>query len=224
MGKTESKNLDLKSKLSIVLGTIANAKKDIESFKTEFNDFKSDHAMSKTGLNSLNDEFYDYLMKSLKFIDNLIKLDNDILMRKNEYHVNIKNKGHIINNDTSITKNKCIKLKSMIRKNVNLSKNTKNNYHNIKKDNNNLLIDLKVLKEEYINKSNKRVKANKSSLKKTNACAIKDNAIVKNNVDACTSKNDLIVKNYVNAFTSTDDLIAKNVSVCTKTDVLLLKM
>ena len=40
MGKTEAKNLDLKSKLSIVLDTIANAKKDIESFKNEFNDFK----------------------------------------------------------------------------------------------------------------------------------------------------------------------------------------
>ena len=36
MGKTEAKNLDLKSKLSIVLGTISNAKKDIESFKNEF--------------------------------------------------------------------------------------------------------------------------------------------------------------------------------------------
>ena len=46
MGKTEVENLDLKSKLSIVSGTLENAKKHIESFKTEFNDFKSDHAMS----------------------------------------------------------------------------------------------------------------------------------------------------------------------------------
>ena len=38
MGKTEVENLDLKSKLSIVLGTIATAKKDIESFKTGIND------------------------------------------------------------------------------------------------------------------------------------------------------------------------------------------
>ena len=30
MGKTEVENLDLKSKLSIVSGTIENAKKDIE--------------------------------------------------------------------------------------------------------------------------------------------------------------------------------------------------
>ena len=45
MGKTGAKNLDLKSKLSIVSGTIANAKKDIESFKTEINDFKNDHAI-----------------------------------------------------------------------------------------------------------------------------------------------------------------------------------
>ena len=37
MGKTEVENLDLKSKLNIVSGTIANAKKDIESFKTKFN-------------------------------------------------------------------------------------------------------------------------------------------------------------------------------------------
>ena len=56
MGKTKVENLDLKSKLSVVSGTIANAKKDIESFKT-FNDFKSDHAVSKKGLNSLNNEF-----------------------------------------------------------------------------------------------------------------------------------------------------------------------
>ena len=46
MGKTEVENLDLKSKLSTVSGTTANAKKDIESFKNEFNDLKSDHAMS----------------------------------------------------------------------------------------------------------------------------------------------------------------------------------
>ena len=44
MEKTEAKNLDLKSKLSIVLDTIPNAKKDIESSKNKFNDFTSDHA------------------------------------------------------------------------------------------------------------------------------------------------------------------------------------
>ena len=57
MGKTEAKNLNLKRKLSIVLDTIGNARKDIESFKNEFNDFKSDHSMSEKGLNSLNNEF-----------------------------------------------------------------------------------------------------------------------------------------------------------------------
>ena len=114
MGKTQAKNLDLKSKLSIVLDIIANAKKNIESFKNEFNDFKSDHAMSKKGLNSLNNEFYDCLIKSLKVNDNLAKLNNDILMIKNEYYVNIRNKSTIINNDTLITKTNCIKLKSVV--------------------------------------------------------------------------------------------------------------
>ena len=47
MGKTEVENLDLKSKLNIVSGTIANAEKDLESLKTEINDVKSDCAMSK---------------------------------------------------------------------------------------------------------------------------------------------------------------------------------
>ena len=94
MGKTEVENLDLKSKLSIVLGTIANTKKDIEPFKNEFNDFKSNHAISKKGLNSLNNEFYDYLIKSLKVNDNLVKINNDILMTKNEYYVNIKKGPH----------------------------------------------------------------------------------------------------------------------------------
>ena len=39
MGKTGAKNLDLKSKLSIVSSIIANVKKETESFKNEFNDF-----------------------------------------------------------------------------------------------------------------------------------------------------------------------------------------
>ena len=70
--------------------------------------------MSKKGLNSRNNEFYDYLKESLKVTDNLIKIDNDILMTKNEYYVNITNKGHIINNDMLINKTKCIKLKSVV--------------------------------------------------------------------------------------------------------------
>ena len=56
--------------------------------------------MSKKGLNSLNNEFYDYLIRSLKVNDNLVKLNNDILMIKNEYYVNIRNKNPMINNDT----------------------------------------------------------------------------------------------------------------------------
>ena len=159
MGKTEVESLDLKSKLSIVSSTIANAKKAIESFKNKFNDFKSDHVMSKKGLNSLNNEFYDYLIKSLKVNDNLVKLNNDILMTKNEYYVNIRNKGHFINNDMLINKTKCIKSKSVVLENINSRKNIKNNLYNVTKGNNNLSIDLKNLKEEYINKSNKRLKA-----------------------------------------------------------------
>ena len=125
MGKTEVENLNLKSKLSIVSGTIGNAKKDIESFKNEFNDFRSDHAMSRKGLNSLNNEFNYYFIKSLKVNDDLVKLDNDILMTKNEYYVNIRNKGHIINNDMLINKTKCIKLKSVVRENINSLKTLK---------------------------------------------------------------------------------------------------
>ena len=71
----------------------------------------------------------------------------------------------IINNDTLITKTNGIKLKILVRENINSLKNIKNNYCNIKKDNINLLInniniiDLEKLKEECINQSNKRVKA-----------------------------------------------------------------
>ena len=53
MGKTEVENLDLKSKLSIASGIIANAKKDLESLKNEIENVKSDHAMIKKNLNSL---------------------------------------------------------------------------------------------------------------------------------------------------------------------------
>ena len=58
-----------------------------------------------------------------------------------------------------INKTKCIKLKGVIRENINSHKNIKNNLYNTKKDTNSLSTDLKKLKEEHINKSNKRVKA-----------------------------------------------------------------
>ena len=70
--------------------------------------------MTKIGLNSLNNNFYDCLIKSLKVNDNFVKLNNDILKTKNEYYVNIKNKSHIINNDMLINRTKCIKLKSVV--------------------------------------------------------------------------------------------------------------
>ena len=99
------------------------------------------------------------MIKPLKVNDNLVKLNNDILITKNEYYVNTINKGHIINNDVLISKTKCIKLKSLVRENINSLKNIKNNLYNVKKGSNTLSIDFKKLKEEYINKSNKRVKA-----------------------------------------------------------------
>ena len=213
MGKTEVENLDLKSKLNIALGIIANAKKDLESLKTEINDVKSDRAMSKKYLNSFNNEFIEHLKESLKVSDSLIKIDNDILMTKNEYYVNIKNRSHIINNDMLINKTNCIKLKSVIRENVSSLKNIKNNLYRVKKDTDGFSTDLKNLKEEHINKSSKRVKVrsifinikanrfnkrfnrfiNKPS-SKINACTIKYSAIIKNHVDTCTSTDDLIVK------------------------------
>ena len=176
MEKTEVENLALKSKLTIVSDIIANAKKDLESLKTEVNDVKSDCAMSRKGLNSFNNEFIDYLKKSSKVTDNLIKINN-ILMTKNEYYVNIKNRHHIINNDTLITKTNCIKLKSMIPENVKSFKNIKNNLYSVKKDSDSIRIDLKKLKEEFINNFNKsakirsittttEIKTNKASSKK----------------------------------------------------------
>ena len=63
MEKINGENLDLKNKLNIVRGIIANTKIDLESLKTEINDVKSDHAMSKKNPNSLNNEFVEYLIE-----------------------------------------------------------------------------------------------------------------------------------------------------------------
>ena len=134
--------MDLKSKLNIVRGIIANAKKDLESLKNEIISVKSDCAMSKNGLNSLNDKFSECLKESLNITDNLIKIDNDILMTKSEFYINIKNQRRIINNDTLTTKTNCIKLKSTLRKNVKLLKNIKNNLYSVKKDSDSIQIDL----------------------------------------------------------------------------------
>ena len=158
MGKTEVENLDLKSKLNIVSGITANAKKDLESFKTEINDFESYHAMSKKGLNSVNNEFIECLKESLKVTVNLIKIGNDILMAKSEFYIDIKNRHHIISNDTLITRTNCIKLKSTLRENVKSLKNIKNNLYRVKKDSDSIQIDLKKLKEEFTNNFIKRAK------------------------------------------------------------------
>ena len=244
MGKINGENLDLKSKLNIVLGIIANAKKDLESLKTEINDVKSDHAMYKKDLNFFNNEFSEYLKESLKVSDNLIKIDKDILMRKNEFYINTKNIKRVIKNNMLIFTTNCIKLKNMIRENVKSLKNIKNNLYSVKKDSDSIQIDLKKLKEEFMNNFNKRaktrsiiiakiknyifnkrmrarliintkIKTNKASSKNNAACTIKDSGIV----DACTSTDDLIVKKYADACTSTDYLIVKKyVDACTSAD------
>ena len=54
-------------------------------------------------------------------------------MTKNEYYVNIRNNGHISNNDMLINKTKCIKLKSVVPENINSLKNIKNNLYMLKK-------------------------------------------------------------------------------------------
>ena len=78
MEKMYHENLNLKSKLNIVSGIIANAKKDLESLKIEINDVKSENVMFEKNLNSFNNEFYVYLKESLKVSDKLIQIDNEI--------------------------------------------------------------------------------------------------------------------------------------------------
>ena len=114
--------------------------------------------MFKRDLNFLNNEFSECLKESLKVSDNLIKIDNDILMTKNESYINTKNRHHVIRNDTLIITTNYIKLKSMIRENVKSLKNIENNLYGVKKDNDSIQIDLKKLKEEIINNFNKRAK------------------------------------------------------------------
>ena len=82
MGKTEVENLDSKSILSNLSGIIANAKKEIESLKTEINDAKSDHVMNKKNIISVSNEFIEKRKESLKFKDSFISISNDILTKK----------------------------------------------------------------------------------------------------------------------------------------------
>ena len=226
-------NLNSKSKLSVVSDILANARKELESFKIELNDFKSGRATFKNILNSLNNEFYEYAKGSLEVSDKLILINNETLMTKSESYINIENRHHAIKNDTLIISTKCIKFKSVIPENVKSLKNIKNNLYSVKKDTDSISIDLKKLKEEFINNSNKRMKAqfiiinakiktnkvnhsnNKPSSKINVACTIKDSAIAKNHVGARTSTDDLIVKNHVDVCTSTDDVCTNENEPCT---------
>ena len=123
MGKTEAENLDSKSILSHLSGIIANATKEIKSLKTEINDAKSDHVMKKKNIIFVSNEFIDQRKESLKVRDRFVSISNDILTKKNEYQVNVKNSHHIINNDTSINKTNRIKLRNMMRENIDSIKN-----------------------------------------------------------------------------------------------------
>ena len=96
------------------------------------------------------------IKESLMVSDGLIKTNNGILMRKNESYINTKNRHHVIKNDMLINTTNYIKLKSMIRENVKLLKNIKNNLYSVKKDSDSIQIDLKKLKEEFINNFNKK--------------------------------------------------------------------
>ena len=71
-------------------------------------------------------------------------------MTKNESNINTKNLHHVIKNDTLIITTNCIKLKSMIRENVNSLKNIKNNLYGVKKDSDSIQIDLKKLKKKSL--------------------------------------------------------------------------
>ena len=79
-------------------------------------------------------------------------------MTKNKSYINIKNQNYVIRNDKLIIATNYIKLKSMIRENVRSLKNIKNNVYSVKKESDSIQIDLKMLKEKYINNFNKRVK------------------------------------------------------------------
>ena len=115
--------------------------------------------MFKKDLHFFKNEFTENLKESFKVSANRIRINNDILMRKNEFYINSKNINHVIKNDMLIFTTNCIKLKSMIRENVKSLKNLKNNLYSAKKDSDSIQIDLKKLKEEFINNFNKRPKA-----------------------------------------------------------------
>ena len=90
--------------------------------------------MFKKDLNFCKNEFTEYIKESLKVCDNLIKINNDILMRKNEFCFNSKNIKHVIKNYMLIYRANCIKLKSMILENVKSVKNIKDNLYSVKND------------------------------------------------------------------------------------------
>ena len=123
----------------------------------------------------------------------------------------ILNRRHIINNVTLITKTNCIKLKSMLWENVKSLKNIKNKLYSVKKDSHSIQIDLKKLKEQFINNVNKRTKTRsilfkikpynfKRIMRKLALPLAFNNSKIKTNikdsgiVDACTSTDDPIVK------------------------------
>ena len=167
MEKIRCENLILKSKLSDLLSTIANAEKELESLKTDLNNVKSEHKKSKKGLDYLKNTFDMSRKESLLVADRLIVLSDETLLARNEIYYR-KRESCIVKNDTLLVINECNVLNSIIRKDVRSVKSIKNKLYNAKKDNDAFKVSSQISKKKRVNVITKQMHKNSEKINTIN--------------------------------------------------------
>ena len=180
MEKIRCENLVLKSKLSDLLSTIANAEKELESLKTDLNNVKSEHKKSKKGLDYLKNTFDMSRKESLLVADRLIVLSDETLLARNEIYYR-KRESCIVKNDTLLVINECNVLNSIIQKDVRSVKSIKNKLYNAKKDNDAFKVSSQISKKKRVNVITKQMHKNSE---KINTINVKCNKLYKKSTNS----------------------------------------
>ena len=70
-----------------LLNTMINAEKEIISLKTDLNDIKSEHKVSKIDLGSIKNAHDQPRKESLSISTRLMRLNDETILEQNELHV-----------------------------------------------------------------------------------------------------------------------------------------
>ena len=161
-----------------LLNTITNAEKELESLKTDLNDIKSEHKVSKIDPDSIKNTHDQSRKESLLICTELMQISAEIILERNGLHV-FKKEVHAFKNDILLVNNECNMLKSTIRKDLGLVKTIRNKLYNTRKDIDAFKINSQNCKKKRVKVTAKKINVRSSILELNRVININKNEIGK---------------------------------------------